>query len=119
LRRRALAVGAPWNDGPVSGGLRRPANVFRPVGARSSADERVVPWPIDRVAIAGIPALTCRACLRWPCAAENGGRFVLAGRPVARENVFYKQGVAHGRSCDNISFAPPHPLRLRAADFHD
>jgi hypothetical protein len=49
---------------------------------------------------------------------RKSGRFVLAARLVARENDGYKQGVAHGRGCDNLSCVTPHPSRLRAANFH-
>jgi hypothetical protein len=47
---------------------------------------------------------------------RKSGRFVLAARPVARENDGYKQGVAHGRGCDNLSCVTPQPPRLRAAE---
>jgi hypothetical protein len=41
----------------------------------------------------------------------------LAAPAPARENHGYKQGVAHGRGCDNLSCVSPQPPRLRAAAF--
>jgi hypothetical protein len=40
---------------------------------------------------------------------------VLAGRPVARENAGYKQGVAHGRSRDNRPPVISRPTCLRTS----
>jgi hypothetical protein len=62
-----------------------------------------------------ISALKCRASSGRPAGAASADRFLLAARPVARENDGHKQGVAHGRSCDNISCITPPPPRLRAA----
>jgi hypothetical protein len=105
-RRFAEGVCRHW------GCVRRCADGGSPSGIATADDRR---WLGVRLVI---EHASPRRTAAKGSSTRSAGRFVLAGWPQARENDGYKQGVAHGRSCDNLSCVTPQPPGLRAADFH-
>jgi hypothetical protein len=96
---------------PYSGGrATRSADGVTPSGVSTIDDRRrlAVPPIIDHD--------SPRRTAAKGSSTRKSGRFVLVARPAARENDGLKQGVAHGRGCDNLSCVLLQPPRLRAAE---